>query len=140
MKNSLGRILVGYGPYPYFPSSPSQVVEVGALPLLVEMLKYEKNVEEQMAAARTIWVLSFDKEVAQNIKDEPEMMETLEALSKSEHAKLKKFASGALWVLKGEASHRESHAAKGQCSIAVDCLCLSFRLSFVHLEIHCRLI
>ena len=42
------------------------MVELGVLPLLVEMLEGE-NVEEHVVACRTLWNLAFHKDVAMKI-------------------------------------------------------------------------
>ena len=89
-----------------------QIVQEGCLPLLVAMLKYN-DVEEQMAAAKTVWMLSFGKDLVNTIKVEADMMDTLEALAHSDHVRVKKFACGALWVLKEEAEHRERMKSPG---------------------------
>lgn len=78
-----------------------QIVDAGALPVFLTMLKGSHK-EEQANAARAIWTLSFDKEVCQQIVEFPEMMETLEALKTSQDKEVVKNVNGALFVLKGE--------------------------------------
>lgn len=78
-----------------------QIVDAGALPVFLTMLKGSHK-EEQSNAARAIWTLSFDKEVCQQIVEFPEMMETLEALKTSQDKEVVKNVNGALFVLKGE--------------------------------------
>ncbi|ELU05218.1 hypothetical protein CAPTEDRAFT_180933 [Capitella teleta] len=78
------------------------------------MLKRDSSVEEQMSAAKTLWVLSFDKEVAQNIREEEGIMELLEKLSKHDNVKLCKLCNGALWILKEKAGVREQEPASDE--------------------------
>lgn len=78
-----------------------QIVDAGALPVFLTMLKGSHK-EEQANAARAIWTLSFDKEVCQQIVEFPEMMETLESLKTSQDKEVVKNVNGALFVLKGE--------------------------------------
>ena len=78
-----------------------QIVDAGALPIFLDMLKGD-HVEEQAITARALWTLSFDKDVCQQIIEFPEMMERLEALRSSGDKEVAKNVNGALFVLKGE--------------------------------------
>jgi hypothetical protein len=79
----------------------SQLIDAGALPVLLQMLKGEHS-EEQAITATAIWTLSFDKEVLQQIVEFPEMLESLEKLKSSQDKEVSKNVNGALFVLKGE--------------------------------------
>ena len=78
-----------------------QIVDAGALPIFLDMLKGD-HVEEQAITARALWTLSFDKDVCQQIIEFPEMMERLETLRSSGDKEVAKNVNGALFVLKGE--------------------------------------
>ena len=65
--------------------------------------------EEQLVAARTIWNLSFDKDVKQKIVEEPGCLVALEKLKVSSNTNVKKMASGALWSIRGQ-NHRKDSA------------------------------
>ena len=56
-----------------------QIIEAGALPGFVKMLQSE-SIEEQHAAARVLWTLSFDKTARERIKEEKDCLKTLEVL------------------------------------------------------------
>ncbi|XP_062585822.1 uncharacterized protein LOC134247482, partial [Saccostrea cucullata] len=92
-----------------------KIIEAGALPVFLEMLKGE-HTEEQAITARAIWNLSFDKEVCQQIVEYPEMIERLESLTNSQDKIVAKNVSGALFVLKGEndVSKRPKSAKKNK--------------------------
>lgn len=92
-----------------------KIVDAGALPVFLTMLKGSHK-EEQANAARAIWTLSFDKEVCQQIVEFPEMMETLESLKTSQDKEVVKNVNGALFVLKGEndVSKRPKSAKKNK--------------------------
>ena len=75
-----------------------QIVNANALPQFVTMLK-STDQQEQKAAAKAIWTLSFDKDARERIKEEPDCVETLEELQNCEYTSVKKQASGALWII-----------------------------------------
>ena len=72
-----------------------KIVLEGCLPLLVNMLQY-KDEEEQEAALTTVWILEdgnfwhlYDgKDMAEIIRDEPKMMKSLEELTHSTHTRI----------------------------------------------------
>nr|XP_022304912.1 uncharacterized protein LOC111111976 isoform X2 [Crassostrea virginica] len=92
-----------------------KIVDAGALPIFLDMLKGD-HVEEQAITARALWTLSFDKDVCQQIIEFPEMMERLEALRSSGDKEVTKNVNGALFVLKGEndVSKRPKSAKKNK--------------------------
>ena len=92
-----------------------QIVDAGALPIFLDMLKGD-HVEEQAITARALWTLSFDKDVCQQIIEFPEMMERLETLRSSVDKEVAKNVNGALFVLKGEndVSKRKFYSSYGR--------------------------
>ncbi|XP_048750552.1 uncharacterized protein LOC125662391 isoform X2 [Ostrea edulis] len=92
-----------------------KIIDAGALPVLLQMLKGEHS-EEQAITSRAIWTLSFDKEVCQQIVEFPEMLERLESLKSSQDKEVLKNVNGALFVLKGEndVSKRPKSAKKNK--------------------------
>ncbi len=76
-----------------------QIVNEGALQLLVNMLKYN-DTEEQFAASQCVWNLAFGTEARKAIVAEPECVDRLTKLSESSpDKKVKEAATGALWVI-----------------------------------------
>ena len=73
-------------------------MEAGALPLLVSMMNC-LDVEEQSAAANTIWILAFDTSAREEIKNEPGCIKVLKILQTSCDFTVCKQAEGALWVI-----------------------------------------
>lgn len=65
------------------------------------MLKRD-SIDEQTVATKAVWTLSFDKDVAQKIREFEDLMPTLEKLTGSPDKNVEKNAKGALFVLKGE--------------------------------------
>lgn len=97
-----------------------QIIDAGALPVFLNMLKSE-NEEDQAMTARAIWTLAFDKDVLQSITQYEEMMPTLEKLKDSPNKDVQKNVNGALFVLKGEndVSNREYKFVTGKGNNAV---------------------
>ncbi|CAG2223110.1 unnamed protein product [Mytilus edulis] len=95
------ELMDGLGKLAVNDKNKSKIVDAGALPLLLRMLKQE-NIEEQAVASKALWTLSFDKDVAQKIRDFEDLMPTLEKLSNSQDKNVEKNCKGALFVLKGE--------------------------------------
>ncbi|XP_076082164.1 uncharacterized protein LOC143052889 isoform X2 [Mytilus galloprovincialis] len=95
------ELMDGLGKLAVNDKNKSKIVDAGALPLLLRMLKQD-NIEEQAVASKALWTLSFDKDVAQKIRDFEDLMPTLEKLSGSQDKNVEKNCKGALFVLKGE--------------------------------------
>ncbi|XP_063437070.1 uncharacterized protein LOC134718461 [Mytilus trossulus] len=95
------ELMDGLGKLAVNDKNKSKIVDAGALPLLLRMLKQD-NIEEQAVASKALWTLSFDKDVAQKIRDFEDLMPTLEKLSNSQDKNVEKNCKGALFVLKGE--------------------------------------
>ncbi|XP_071141109.1 uncharacterized protein [Mytilus edulis] len=95
------ELMDGLGKLAVNDKNKSKIVDAGALPLLLRMIKQE-NIEEQAVASKALWTLSFDKDVAQKIRDFEDLMPTLEKLSNSQDKNVEKNCKGALFVLKGE--------------------------------------
>ena len=72
-----------------------------ALPIFSDLLKGDFP-DEQGMAAKALWNLSFDKDVATQIREYPEMMQTLEKLRSSYDKTVVRNVNGLLFVLKGE--------------------------------------
>ena len=75
-----------------------QIVNTGALPLFVSMLKYD-DIEEQICAATALWNLSFDDTSRDLIKKEPGCIEALKNLQKSDNETARYEANGALFEI-----------------------------------------
>ena len=86
-----------------------QLVDNGALPVLVQMMEYTDE-EEQYVAARTVWTLSFDAGVKQRIVEEPGCVVALEKLSISSDSRVRKAAQGCLWKIREDDNKRAASA------------------------------
>ncbi|KAK3095310.1 hypothetical protein FSP39_013076, partial [Pinctada imbricata] len=82
-------------------SNKKKIIDAESLPIFLDLLKGEFP-EEQAIAAKALWNLSFDKDVATKIKEHPEMMESLEKLKSSYDKSVQRNVNGLLFVLKGE--------------------------------------
>ena len=73
-------------------------MDAGALALFTHMMT-STDTEEQMAATKAIWTLSFDSKARTKIKEEPKCVEALESLQKSKNTGVRRQAEGALWIV-----------------------------------------
>ncbi|XP_035824677.1 uncharacterized protein LOC101851026 isoform X2 [Aplysia californica] len=97
------------------------LVNKGVLSLVLTILTTgdEKEIE---AGANLLWQLSFDEENKSKIKDDKELMEAIETLSrKSSNKKITRALQGTLWVLKMgkreiEAPHKKKKLAQPDSS------------------------
>ncbi|XP_060073449.1 uncharacterized protein LOC132553238 [Ylistrum balloti] len=95
------ELMDGLGKLAVNDNNKKKIIEAGALPIFMKMLKSDSD-EEHVVTARAIWTLSFDKDVCQQIVDHPDMMTSLEKLRESGDSEVRKNVNGALFVLKGE--------------------------------------
>ncbi|XP_033724963.1 uncharacterized protein LOC117314961 isoform X1 [Pecten maximus] len=95
------ELMDGLGKLAVNDNNKKKIVEAGALPIFMKMLKSE-SVEEHAVTARALWTLSFDKDVCQQIVEYPDMMTSIEKLRESSDSDVRKNVNGALFVLKGE--------------------------------------
>ena len=88
-------------------------MDSGALPLFVQMMKYEEDAEEQFAAARAIWALAFEDQIKPRIMEEPECMATLELLKENgQGGRVRRAAEGAIWIIKDTANDIRRNSGK----------------------------
>ena len=83
-------------------SNKRLLAELGAIPILKNMMNTANNEKEQESAATAFYVLSFNEENRKEIENESETMEILQRLSKSENRQVKMIAEGALWEVLGK--------------------------------------
>ena len=62
------------------------------------MMEYS-DPEENEVAARTVWVLSFKKDIREKIKAEKGLLEALNKLKDSQDKNTRTSAEGALWTI-----------------------------------------
>ncbi|XP_077985115.1 uncharacterized protein LOC144439756 [Glandiceps talaboti] len=82
------------------------IVEAGALPLLVQLMK-EGDEKEIFCATRAVWTLGFDDDNKGKIKQEPGAVERLEQLKSHDSQRIQQAANGALWVIQGDQRFHE---------------------------------
>ena len=75
-----------------------QILDEGALPIFLEVLKLEL-LEEQALTSRILWTMSFDGYVAKEIKSNKELMEKLQSLSQSGDKAVNMNVRGLLYTL-----------------------------------------
>ncbi|XP_077993817.1 uncharacterized protein LOC144447616 [Glandiceps talaboti] len=94
------------------------IVEAGALPLLVQLMK-EGDEKEIFCAARAVWTLGFDDDNKGKIKQEPGAVERLAQLQSHDSQRIQQAVNGALWVIQGDnyvhGSHEGGEDASEEC-------------------------
>ena len=75
-----------------------QILDEGALPMFLEVLKLEL-LEEQALTSRILWTMSFDGYVAKEIKSNKILMEKLQSLSQSGDKAVNMNVRGLLYTL-----------------------------------------
>lgn len=84
------------------------IAKCGAIPVLVTMLQKAKDDDERLNASQTLWILAFDDENRNEIKNNESAIAELQKLVLSENTELKRAAAGALWECQGKQKHEEA--------------------------------
>ena len=72
------------------------------------MLQKAKDDDEKLNASQTLWILAFDDENRNEIKNNESAIAELQKLVLSENTELKRAAAGALWECQGKQKHEEA--------------------------------
>ena len=87
---------------------------IGVIPVLIPVIKTSNEDEERACATRALWMLAFDDNNKNKIRQEEGAMDILHELQHSESPEVQKAAAGALWELEGKtARHSERMASTG---------------------------
>ena len=88
--------------------------QIGVIPVLIPVIKTSNEDEERACATRALWMLAFDDNNKNKIRQEEGAMDILHELQHSESPEVQKAAAGALWELEGKtARHSERMASTG---------------------------
>ena len=82
--------------------------QIGVIPVLISVIKTSKEDEEKASATRALWMLAFDDNNKEGIRQEEGAMDILHKLQQSENPEVQKAAAGALWELEGKTARQSS--------------------------------
>ena len=86
----------------------------GVIPVLISVIKTSNEDEEKASATRALWMLAFDNNNKEKVRQEEGAMDILHQLQQSENPEVQKAAAGALWELEGKtARHSERMKSAG---------------------------
>ena len=82
--------------------------QIGVIPVLISVIKTSNEDEEKASATRALWMLAFDDNNKEKIRQEEGAMDMLHQLQQSENSEVQKAADGALWELEGKTARQSS--------------------------------
>ena len=86
----------------------------GVIPVLISVIKTSNEDEEKASATRALWMLAFDDNNKEKVRQEEGAMDILHQLKQSKNSEVQKAAAGALWELEGKtARHSERMESRG---------------------------
>ena len=80
----------------------------GVIPVLISVIKTSNEDEEKASATRALWMLAFDNNNKEKVRQEEGAMDILHQLQQSENPEVQKAAAGALWELEGKTARQSS--------------------------------
>ena len=80
----------------------------GVIPVLISVIKTSNEDEEKGSATRALWVLAFDGNNKEKVRQEEGAMGILHQLQQSKNSEVQKAAAGALWELEGKTARQSS--------------------------------
>ena len=80
----------------------------GVIPLLISVIKTSNEDEEKAGATRALWMLAFDDNNKEKVRQEEGAMDILHKLQQSKNSEVQKAAAGALWELEGKTARQSS--------------------------------
>ena len=84
----------------------------GVIPVLISVIKTSNEDEEKASATRALWMLAFDDNNKEKVRQEEGAMDILHQLQQSKNSEVQKAAAGALWEIEGKtARHLERIAS-----------------------------
>ena len=82
--------------------------QIGVIPVLVSVIKTSNEDEEKASATKALWMLAFDDNNKEKVRQEDGAMDVLHQLQDSENPEVQKAAAGALWELEGKTARQSS--------------------------------
>ena len=82
--------------------------QIGVIPVLISVIKTSNEDEEKASATRALWMLAFDDNNKEKIRQEEGAMDILHQLQDSKNPEVQKAAAGALWELEGKTARQSS--------------------------------
>ena len=80
----------------------------GVIPVLISVIKTSNEDEEKASATRALWMLAFDDNNKEKVRQEEGAMGILHQLRQSKNSEVQKAAAGALWELEGKTARQSS--------------------------------
>ena len=80
----------------------------GIIPVLISVIKTSNEDEEKASATRALWMLAFDNNNKEKVRQEEGAMDILHQLQQSKNSEVQKAAAGALWELEGKTARQSS--------------------------------
>ena len=80
----------------------------GVIPVLISVIKTSNEDEEKASATRALWMLAFDNNNKEKVRQEEGAMDILHQLQQSKNSEVQKAAAGALWELEGKTARQSS--------------------------------
>ena len=80
----------------------------GVIPVLISVIKTSNEDEEKASATRALWMLAFDNNNKEKVRQEEGAMDILHELQQSRNSEVQKAAAGALWELEGKTARQSS--------------------------------
>ena len=80
----------------------------GVIPVLISVIKTSNEDEEKASATRALWMLAFDNNNKEKVRQEEGAMDILHELQQSKNSEVQKAAAGALWELEGKTARQSS--------------------------------
>ena len=88
--------------------------QIGVIPVLISVIKTSNEDEEKASATRALWMLAFDDNNKEKVRQEEGAMDILHQLQQSKNSEVQKAAAGALWEIEGKtARHLERIESTG---------------------------
>ena len=86
----------------------------GVISVLISVIKTSNEDEEKASATRALWMLAFDDNNKEKVRQEEGAMDILHQLQQSKNSEVQTAAAGALWELEGKtARHSERMESTG---------------------------
>ena len=82
--------------------------QIGVIPVLIQVIKTSNEDEEKASATRALWMVAFDDNNKEKIRQEEGAMDILHQLQQSKNSEVQKAAAGALWELEGKTARQSS--------------------------------
>ena len=80
----------------------------GVIPVLISVIKTSNEDEEKASATRALWMVAFDDNNKEKVRQEEGAMDILHQLQQSKNSEVQKAAAGALWELEGKTARQSS--------------------------------